>query len=196
MEQFFAAAPDQIPLVEAAYGPVGTTTGVDTDFDLIAKLLTEYGFQCTQALQANQTAAQGVPAWNYIYNASFPSTDYFDGSGATHTTEIVQVFQTYSGGPINPLTPKPQGLLRSNLPPTAQQHALSSYMNSVWANFAKNPEGGPGWTRIGGEFEESLGVFGNEGSSGVTVVDPETVNSRCELFYPLYGAAPGGAPGL
>lgn len=197
-QTFGTTAPQQIPLVEAAYGPVGTTPGLNTDFDLVSAVFTDLNFQCSEALQANQTAASGVPAWRYIYNATFPNTEVFPGSGAFHSSEVVEVFQTYAGGPVNPTTHAPQGLERTNLPPTAQQYALSSYMNGVWANFAKNPVRGPGWPSIGGQFNETLGVLGVDSSSGVTVVDPSVVNYRCPLFYPLYEAALGGVtlPGL
>ncbi|KAL9083986.1 MAG: hypothetical protein Q9159_005479 [Coniocarpon cinnabarinum] len=189
---FGTTAPQQIPLIEAAYGPVGDIAGVNTDFDLISAVYTDLNFQCGQALQANQTAAAGVPAWRYLYNASFPSTTIFDGSGVYHSSEIVSVFQTYGGGPINPNV-GPLGLQQTQIPPTAQQVALSQYMNSVWGNFAKNPMGGPGWPEIG-RFNESLGVLGLDGSSGVTVVDPSVVSYRCPLFYPVYEAAVGGVP--
>lgn len=192
-QTFGTLAPQNIPLVEAAYGPVGTTPGVNTDYDLVSAVYTDLNFACGQALQANQTAATGVPAWRYLYNATFPSTTIFDGSGVYHSSEIVQVFQTYSGGPVNPNTPGPLGLQRTNLPPTAQQVALGQFMNQAWAAFAKNPVGGPGWTAIG-RFNESLGVLGLEGGSGVTMVNESVVDERCELFFPLYEAAVGGVP--
>ena len=189
---FGSVAPQQIPLVEAAYGPVGTTAGINTDYDIISAIYTDLNFQCGQALQANQTAAAGVPAWRYLYNASFPNTDVIDGIGAYHSSEIVQVFQTYAGGPINPNI-GPLGLQQTQRPPTAQQVALSEYMNSAWAAFAKNPNYGPGWAAIG-KFDESLGVLGANKTSGVTVIRPYNVTERCELFYPLFEAAVDGAP--
>ena len=194
---FGTVSPQQIPLIEAAYGPVGTTPGLDTDYDIISAIYTDFNFQCGQALHANETAEQGVRAWRYLYNASFPQQAVFPGAGVYHSTEIVQVFGTYGGGPVNPNTPMSEGLQMTQIPPTAQQVALSEYMNSAWAAFAKNPAGGPGWTPIG-KFPESLGVLGANGSSGVTVIDPESVISRCSLFYPAYRAAVGGVdlPGL
>lgn len=194
---FGTVSPQQIPLIEAAYGPVGTTAGINTDYDIISAIYTDLNFQCPQALQANETAMQNVPTWRYLYNASFPNQEVFPGAGVYHSTEIVQVFQTYAGGPINPNTPGPEDLQPTQIPPTAQQVALSEYMNSVWAAFAKNPLGGPGWTPLG-KFDESLGVLGVNGSSGVTVINPNVVSSRCSLFYPAYKAAAGGVvlPGL
>ena len=191
---FGADAPQQIPLIEAAYGPVGNISGYNTDYDVISAVDTDVVFQCPQALQANQTAASGVPAWRYLYNATFPSTTIFEGAGVYHSSEIVEVFQTYPGGPVNPNTLEPLGLQMTQLPPTAQQQALSFYMNGVWARFAQNPANGPGWTPIGGRSNETLGILGLDGSNGVTVVNPDIVNYRCSLFFPYYQAITGNKP--
>lgn len=99
---------------------------------------------------------------------------------------------------------------------TTQQGALSRYMMSAWAGFAKNPGRGPGWNRVGtgiggevliGAYEEgvgglytggngnvlegdwNLGVLGNAGGakgSGVTVVRQAEVDGKCELFRELF----------
>lgn len=73
----------------------------------------------------------------------------------------------------------------SKLPITAQQDALSAYMQHAWASFAKDPYGtGPGWAPLGSG--EDLGILGNAGSSGVTVVNRNLTDSRCGLFEALY----------
>jgi len=195
LEQFFRLdAPQIIPSVAAAY-PVGTVVGVNTGYDVASQIFTDYYFQCPQALWANETAAQGVPTWRYYFNASFPNTQSFPNAGVFHSSEIQLVFQTYSGGPVLPLTAGPTGILPTNIPPTAQEFALSSFMNGAWAQFMREPRVGPGWNALG-TFNESLGVLGNDGGAGVTVIDQNVVDSKCSLFFPAYRAISGNVYGL
>ena len=98
-----------------------------------------------------------------------PNQQIFGGAGVYHSAEILQVFQSYPGGPISNVTAAPLGLQPTNIGPTAQQAALSSYMNAAWAAFAKNPQGGPGWNKLGTFNGVDVGVLGANGSSGVTV---------------------------
>jgi acetylcholinesterase len=90
-------------------------------------------------------------------------------------------------------------------------------MRGIWAKFAKNPMGGPGWNGVGtgaagpvltgaidvvegGVYMDAsgdvltgawdLGLFGNRYDamgSGVTVIDQFDVDYRCGLFTALYG---------
>lgn len=119
--------PEIIPAIEAAF-PTGDIMGYNMPYDVISEIFTLAEFQCGQALWANETAAQGVPTWRYYYNASFPNTEIFTGSGVYHSSEIVQVFQTYAGGPVNANTPTQLGLQNTQRFATAQQGALSEYM--------------------------------------------------------------------
>ncbi|KAK5163374.1 uncharacterized protein LTR77_010747 [Saxophila tyrrhenica] len=189
--------PDYIAQIEAAY-PLADG---ETPYDQIARIFTELAFQCPQALWANDTAAAGIPAWRYYFNASFANLQAYPGLGVYHASEIPLVFSTYP---------------EANA--TTQEYALSSFMRGAWARFAKNPMGGPGWNGVGtgvagqvlvgaeqvevggvlrdasGEVVEgtwNLGLLGNRGDaigSGVTVIDQAEVDGRCELFRPIYEA--------
>ena len=75
-------------------------------------------------------------------------------------------------------------------------------MNGVWAKFAKDPIGGPGWNAVGtggslwlGASDQDLGVLGNAGNetggSGVTVIEESVVDYRCNIYKPLYEAVSG-----
>ncbi len=64
-------------------------------------------------------------------------------------------------------------------------------MQAAWAGFAKNPQRGPGWNRVGsGTFNEGsggdVGVLGKDGSGGVTVVDAREVDARCRVYAEVY----------
>ena len=189
--------PNLLPSILAAY-PRGKN-GLYTDYDIASAIFTDYVFQCTTALYTNATAAIGVPAWRYYFNASFANTQAFPDLGVYHSSEIPLVFRNYA---------KPNT--------TTQESALSQYMQSAWARFAKNPVGGPGWNMVGtgmpgdvldgangttidgllgngmgkltsGSFD--LGVLGtvdNVLSAGVTVIPQSDVDQRCGVWIPLY----------
>ena len=184
--------------IEAAY-PLGQD-GLNTPYDQISQIYTEAFFQCGQAKWANATAAVGIPAWRYYFNASFVNTQGYPELGVYHSSEIPMVFGAY---------------LPENT--TTQEYALSKSMQGAWARFAKNPMGGPGWNQVstgtagtvlvgasdlevGGVYMDSsgdmtsgawdLGLFGNRYdamSAGITVIDEYEVDYRCSLFDQIYG---------
>ena len=69
---------------------------------------------------------------------------------------------------------------------TAEQIELSEFMRGAWAQFARDPAAGPGWEKLGDGSD--YGVIGTEPTVGVTVVDREEVDTKCELFAPIYNA--------
>lgn len=153
--------------IAAAY-PLGQV-GLNTAYDVISQIWTEYFFQCPTAIEANASAAAGYPTWRYYYNASFPNTQGFPSGGVYHSSEIRIVFGTYPAAGI-----------------TAQEYALGQYIQGAWAQFAKNPTLGPGWNRLGTFDGLDLGVLGSNGSGGVTMISPAEVDARCELYKPIY----------
>jgi carboxylesterase type B len=100
------------------------------------------------------------PTWYYYYNASFPNIQPYPDSGVYHASEIQMVFGTHGK------TRAPYG----SPPSTAQQIALSRFMTNAWANFARNPHGGPGWPEVG-TIKEDVAVIGPWGMSGVQMVE-------------------------
>lgn len=199
LSTIFADQPDVVDAVEAAY-PIGSP-GISSPYDQIAQIYTEFAFQCSQALWANDAASVNIPTWRYYFNASFVNTQGYPNLGVYHSSEISIVFGTY---------PKENA--------TTQEVALSYAMQSAWARFAKNPMGGPGWNEVGtgtagqvlsGAYEYveggvysdaqgnvlegawDLGLFGNIGDamgSGVTVIDQSDVDYRCGFWVPVYEA--------
>lgn len=132
-------------------------------FSEISQITTDLEFGCTCAAAAQLSYSQGIPTWRYYYNATFSNIQPFPNLGVYHTSEIPIVF-----GSVPPIT--------------AQEYALSDYMQTAWAKFAKDPYTGPGWPR----YNASLGVLGANGTSGVTVVDPTTVDFRCSIYQIAY----------
>ncbi|KAF2184769.1 alpha/beta-hydrolase [Zopfia rhizophila CBS 207.26] len=165
--------PEVRAAIKAAY-PVGGSE-FPTAFDAIAQMETEVSFHCGAALLANDTATAGIPSWRYYFNASFPNTQTFPGEGVYHSSEIYIVFGTYPAVNV-----------------TAQEYALHNYMRSVWAQFAKGPNAGPGWNAVGtgssyfgGAADLDVGLIGSDGGSGVKVIRQSDVDSRCGLWAPI-----------
>ncbi|EON69466.1 hypothetical protein W97_08726 [Coniosporium apollinis CBS 100218] len=175
----FRSAPVALQDAILAAYPVGGE--YPTGYDAIAQIFTEFVFQCPQALFANATAAIGIPSWRYYFNATFPNLQRFPNAGVYHASEIAMVFRTYNMSTA-----------------TAEQDALGKFMQGVWAQFAKNPHGGPGWNAvgtgdefIGGAADLDLGVIGGQGWAGVKVIRESEVDGRCALFRPIYEATTG-----
>jgi hypothetical protein len=62
----------------------------------------------------------------------------------------------------------------------------------VWAQFAKNPEAGPGWNAVGtgseyldGAGDLDLGILGGDGGAGAKVIRQSEVDFRCDLWRPI-----------
>ena len=109
-----------------------------TPYLAASEVITDAEFVCHASDFMTVGASQGYDMWRYNFNASFPNTQDFPDAGAYHSVEIPEVFGTYLGN-------DPYGDL------TADQVALSKYMQTAWANFAKNPSGGPGWPQYGSQ---------------------------------------------
>lgn len=155
--------------IAAAY-PLGQNE-LNTDYDVISQIYTEFIWQCPTAIVANTSAAAGYPTWRYYFNASFPDTQLFPGGGVFHGSDIFIVFGTYT---------------YYNIAATAQEYALSQFMQGAWAQFANNPTLGPGWNRLGTFDGFHLAALGSDGSSGVTLIPQAEVDARCELYKPIY----------
>lgn len=192
--------PEIIPAILEAY-PTGNISsqvaGGNSQYDRISEVATLLAFQCGMALLANQTTHSDIPVWRYYYNATFPNISPLSGElGVYHSSEISLVWGTYPGGPVFATPASAQGLLPQNLPATAQQAALSQYMNAAWANFAKDPHAGPGWNALGTFNYTDLAVLGANGSSGATLISRQEVDAQCHLLLPVFKTLSGPAYGL
>ncbi|KAH0420891.1 carboxylesterase [Colletotrichum camelliae] len=165
--------------VVSAY-PIGAGTPFATEKDAITQIATDLDWTCSISHEARISAQAGVPTWRYLFNStSFPPTPGARGilSRPVHGSEISFVFGNL---PPPPATPD-------------QAAALSKFMQTAWASFAKNPTNGPGvqsWTQHTGmpgamDLANLGGVVGN----GVAMVDPRTVDSRCNIFDKAYATA-------
>jgi acetylcholinesterase len=178
LQASFGNFPQLWPILSQAYNTSSSGAG---DYDIASAIATDFTFQCLTALYANATATAGIPTWRYYFNASFPNTQVFPGLGVFHASEIPIIFYTFP---------------TENM--TIQQEVLGNYMRGAWADFAKNPEKGPGWVAVGAagqyagaEEDQDLAVLGDVRDvigGGATVVRQSEIDRRCAIFRPVYEA--------
>jgi carboxylesterase type B len=149
--------------------------GISNEFERISSINTEFVFQCPVKVVAEESVEVNIKAWRYYFNASFPNTQLFEGSGAYHSAEIAAVFGTYPE----------EGA-------TEFQMDVSKAMQKAWADFAKEPNRGPGW-----EMVPKIGGFGSSATADVddnarwevfAVIDTGDVDGRCGLYQALNDA--------
>lgn len=122
-------------------------------------------FQCPAAIVAEESQHVGIPTWRYYFNASFANTQHFPGSGAYHSAEINLIFGTF---PSNGAT--------------TRQRQLGAKLQTAWADFAKNPQRGPGWTNV-----PKIATFNSdEGLDLVTVSKTDEIDRGCLKYRILY----------
>ncbi|KAF2490675.1 alpha/beta-hydrolase [Lophium mytilinum] len=167
--------------IDAAYAVPGVFPDDDT---ATAQAWTEAIYQCPAAVVTVDDAKASIPVWRYYFNASYPANygnvPGFTNRGVYHTTEIPLVFGTYPSSGA-----------------TAQEIALSSYLQTAWATFAKNPTGGPdpAWPKVGTASGSAyIGVLGNSGNTfaNLTVIQSTALDARCSVWYPIYGNSTTG----
>lgn len=146
------------------------TIGLTTGQQIISQIVTDSTFRCTSGFVANWTSTLlRVPVWQYMFNASVPSNqwDEYPTLGVYHTSELAVLFGTY---------PKNGS--------TDVEARLSMSMQKQFADFIKNPMGGPGWSSW-----PQVGVLGVDIKGAVTTVrNASELNWVCAVWDLLYAA--------
>ena len=146
----------------AAYTPAQTSQ----PYGLPALEITDAFFLCPASIFSKAARANGYDVWRYFFNASFPNLQTFPDAGVYHASEISVVFGTYP---------------RDNA--TAKEVRFSREVQTIWADFAKDPEKGPGWARLGTEGGRELGVLEVEGKEGnVRTIALNQTDFVCEIY--------------
>lgn len=123
-----------------------------------------FAFQCPAAVVATESHAVGIPTWRYYFNASFPNTNLFDGAGAYHSSEVRLIFGTYP-----------------HRTSTTAQRVLAAKMQKAWADFAKDPEVGPGWDQT-----PAVGVMSGITADITTRPEAGDLDKGCGGFKIVY----------
>ncbi|MCJ1311332.1 hypothetical protein MMC25_005003 [Agyrium rufum] len=149
-------------VISKAYAPVA-----NSPYLLASAVITDSSFTCPNSLLAGAAALNGYAVWRYYFDAAFPNTQLFPDAGVYHSSEIPEVFGTYSSAGA-----------------TAQQIALSKYMQTTWASFAKNPAAGPDWPRYLSDNGVELGDLGENGSTGEKTIAEAPIDANCLIYDP------------
>ncbi len=105
---------------------------LSTLYRATAAVYTDAFFLCPAASLVSALADNGYNIWRYYYRGVYPDLQLFPDAGAYHASDIAQVWGTYPS-------------LNTIALSTVEQAAVSRYMQTTWANFAKDPTAGPGW---------------------------------------------------
>ncbi|KAF5876620.1 putative para-nitrobenzyl esterase protein [Botrytis fragariae] len=141
--------------------PVGQN-GLNTPAAVVEQIYTDIIFQCPGAIVANLSSAAGYPTFRYYYNATFANIQPVPGLGAYHSSEIPLVFGNF---PANS---------------TAAEISLSALIQKSWADFAKNPQAGPGWNKL--NINEGFNQVALFNVNGVGSVNGGALDKRCAVF--------------
>ncbi len=135
-------------------------------------LVTEFIYTCPTARLARDSTSAKVPTWRYFYNASFANTELFPGSGAYHSAEIRPIFGVYN-----------------ETDSTSFQIESATAIQKAWADFAKDPTGGPGWSKAPSVQILGGGATPDESDEGRRASEnfpASQVDARCGMFKPIY----------
>jgi carboxylesterase type B len=123
---------------------------------------------------ADASVQEKIPTWRYYFNATIPNMqpEGYPTLGAFHGAELDMIWGTYP-----------------TVNATDQQIALSAFMQTAWATFAKDPNGGPGWKASDGTSGDEVACLGCEGSSGLEMIAASVIDPRCSQYAPLLTAS-------
>ncbi|KAF9562984.1 carboxylesterase [Agrocybe pediades] len=153
---------------------VASGSAVPFSTEIMSDIMTQTGFTCNAGVTAQDRLKAKVPTWRYQYQAVFANQSPRQDMRAYHASEIPIVFGTYNTSTF--------------APPTADEIALSKYMQTAWVAFARNPSQGLvnfGWplynpttssTAQLGNLANSTGVSFTQGSLIDTVCSSDALN--------------------
>lgn len=153
------------------------TTGVNqtqVDMDNLDKLLCP----ATEEAYARQRGHDfSVPLYHYRYHGEFPNLNPFAWLGSYHAAELPLVFGTYA------LVEPGDGAFAQQRA-TADEAAVSEYMQGAWVAFAKDPAGGlaayDGWpTWRPGNDTDGLVELGVDNKTGAVFSPSDSYVGLC-----------------
>ena len=119
------------------------------------------------------SVSEKIPTWRYYFNATIPNIqpEGYPTLGAFHGADLDIVFGTYPAAGV-----------------TDQEVAISAFMQTAWATFAKDPTGGPGWKASDGTSDDELACLGCGGDFGLQMISASVIDARCSQYGPLFTA--------
>jgi carboxylesterase 2 len=167
LAKFFATfIPGGEPIAQfvlAELTPLYVGPQYDTPVKLGSAIFTDLGFQCGAQILSKTLVTAGYDVNRYYYAADFPETYPFPNAGVYHTAEIDAIFKTYN---------------RKN----TRIPRVSAVLQSLWADFAKNPTAPlPAWPRLTATTE-TIKEFN---VTADTFVQSAVLDARCTVVGPF-----------
>ena len=163
--------------IRAAYpiGGCGPQQCWNNELESMTQAVTDYLWTCIAQREGRSSALSLVPTWRYYFNRTTAQPGPL-GQYVVHTAEIPYVFGTIDQGSA-----------------TADEKAVSKYMQKAWADFAKNPLLGPGWKLYTGlPFLKEVAMIGGPANpSGRADIDDNVIDAACNIYQPIYASRDG-----
>ncbi|KAJ6785455.1 hypothetical protein PWT90_01165 [Aphanocladium album] len=148
------------------------TPFIKDTYHLLSTIITKLLFTCKTSSLASYAKRHGYNVWRYYFSFEPQSLVLFADSGAYHAAEIPFVFGSFP-------------LYTNVAAATKTEMALSDYMQTTWANFAKDPSAGPGWPQIGSTRQTIAELGGNNNATGKHLISSTDIEQDCFLYDPL-----------
>ncbi|KAJ7139650.1 Alpha/Beta hydrolase protein [Mycena epipterygia] len=140
---------------------------------IISEIIKDAEFLCPAQLWSAATVGAGIRSvYRYTYGAVFADLQLFPGAGAWHSSELPEIFGTFN---------------RSTA--TAPEATLSNTMQTLVANFVKNPATAPApdWPEyVPGSITTTLAKLAYNGnvlaSNVVQPVESDSIDGPCALW--------------
>ncbi|KAJ6493918.1 Carboxylesterase [Mycena vitilis] len=134
----------------------------------------DFQYLCPAELWATAAVGAGVKnVYRYAYGAVFPDLQPFPNAGASHASDIPEIFGTFNATTA-----------------TASEVTLSHTMQTVFANFIKNPRvsPAPNWPRyVSGNTTATLAKLAYNGNvdlaNVVQTVGSNSLDSSCDTLW-------------
>lgn len=144
------------------------------DNQVIAEIINAFEFLCPAELWSGAAVGAGTPSvFRYAYGPVFADLQKYPNAGAWHSSELPEIFGTFN---------------RSTA--TAPEATLSATMQTLVANFVKNPTiaPAPNWAKyLPGNTTTTLAKLGYNGNVLTTnVVQPaesHSLDGPCDSFW-------------
>jgi len=147
------------------------------DTEIIPTVFRDLIFVCPAELTTGAFVQSGLNnVFRYIYGAVFADLQLFPNAGAWHSSEIPEIFGNFNASTATPA-----------------EKTLSQTMQTVWANFIKNPTAppAPNWARYTPGNETStlskLAYVGNVQLENVVQPSPSALDDGpCDLLWDAF----------
>ncbi|KAJ7124805.1 Carboxylesterase [Mycena crocata] len=141
---------------------------------IISEIIKDFLFLCPAELWSGAAVGAGIAnIYRYTYGAVFQDLQLFPNAGSWHSSELQEIFGTFNASTA-----------------TASEVTLSHTMQTLIANFVKNPTQSPApdWPRyVPGNRTATLAKLAYQGNVGVNnvvqAVESDSLDGPCDVLW-------------